>query len=124
MNRGSHSISEALHLAPVDEALDALPACLRPGGLLSIWHLMGSVELNAFQAAVGGTAAEDRLPGAKRLAEMLRTASTEIVGCEETSDWYPVQARKRVPSIQSGWFCPYRYWWERSPRDPSSVGTV
>jgi ubiquinone/menaquinone biosynthesis C-methylase UbiE len=84
------------HLAPIEETLGALLACLRPGGLLSVCHLMSSEVLNAFHATVDGTVSEDRLPGAERLAGMLRNSSAEIVSCEEAPDWYFVQARRHA----------------------------
>ncbi|MCS6952878.1 MAG: class I SAM-dependent methyltransferase [Bryobacterales bacterium] len=81
------------HLAPIEAALRELLACLRPGGLLSIGHAMGSAELNAFHATLDPVVAGDRLPKADELASMLRSLGAIVVRAEEAPDRYFVQAR-------------------------------
>ena len=82
------------HLAPIHETLRRLIACLRPGGLLSVGHLMGSEVLNAFHASLGGPVAEDLLPDACDLAGTLASLGVQVVCQEEDPGWYLVQARK------------------------------
>jgi ubiquinone/menaquinone biosynthesis C-methylase UbiE len=82
------------HLTPIDTTLRAVLACLRPGGLLSVCHLMGSSALNSFHAAMGGVVAGDHLPSAEHLGAMLRRLNCEIGRCEDTPGWYLVQALK------------------------------
>jgi ubiquinone/menaquinone biosynthesis C-methylase UbiE len=82
------------HLEPVDAALRRMLACLRPGGLLCVGHLMASSELNAFHSNIGGAVAEDRLPNADDLGRRLAAMGAEVVCQEEEPGWYLVQARK------------------------------
>jgi SAM-dependent methyltransferase len=84
------------HLAPMPVALKGMLDCLRPAGLLSVGHLMGSECLNAFHAGTGGAVAHDHLPNAERLRALLAGMDAEVVCAEEASDWYFVQARKRA----------------------------
>jgi SAM-dependent methyltransferase len=82
------------HMAPLDDSLRNLLACLRAGGVLSVGHLMGSENLNAFHHEAGGAVAEDRLPSACDLACSLAALGAEILHQEEAPDWYLVQVRK------------------------------
>ena len=84
------------HMDPMPDALQGLLGCLRPGGILAIGHLMGSLDLNAFHANVGGVVGRDRLPSAEALGEVLRQMGAEILCCEEASDWYFVRVRKQI----------------------------
>lgn len=82
------------HLAPIDEALRRLLDCLRPGGVLSVGHSMGSEQLNQFHSGVDGPVRKDRLPPARIVGRMLSEMGVEILCAEDASDWYCVQARK------------------------------
>ena len=82
------------HMVPMPDVLHCLLRCLHPAGTLAVGHLMGSRDLNAFHANVGGVVREDYLPPADALAGMLRQMGAEVLGCEEAADWYFVQARK------------------------------
>lgn len=84
------------HLAPIEEALRNLLACLRPGGLLSVGHLMGSEALNALHASLGPAVAGDRLPSSERLAALLTGLGAEVARREEAPDRYLVQARRQA----------------------------
>ena len=84
------------HMVPVRSVLHTLLGCLRPGGILAVGHLMGSQDLNAFHASVGGVVGEDHLPSADTLAGMLRQMGAEVLSSEEASDWYFVHVRKPV----------------------------
>ena len=83
------------HLTPVDGSLRQMLNCLRPGGLLSIGHSMGSEQLNQFHSEVGGPVGDDRLPQARILGRLLSTMGAEVLCAEDESGWYCVQARKR-----------------------------
>jgi ubiquinone/menaquinone biosynthesis C-methylase UbiE len=83
------------HLEPIADVLARMLECLRPAGVLSVGHLMGSENLNAFHAAVNGPVNHDHLPDAKRLARLFSNLSADVVCAEEAEDWYFVQARKR-----------------------------
>jgi ubiquinone/menaquinone biosynthesis C-methylase UbiE len=82
------------HLEPIAAVLERMLECLRPNGVLSVGHLMGSENLNAFHASVDGPVNHDRLPTAKELAELFGRLRADVT-CEEAADWYFVQARKR-----------------------------
>lgn len=84
------------HLAPIEEALRVLLECLRPGGLLSVGHLMGSEALNALHASLDPVVAGDRLPSSECLAALLTSLGAEVARREEAPDRYLVQARKRA----------------------------
>jgi SAM-dependent methyltransferase len=83
------------HLTPIEGTLRQILDCLRPGGLLSIGHSMGSEQLNHFHSEVGGPVGHDRLPPARVLGRLLATMDTEVLCAEDESGWYFVQARKR-----------------------------
>jgi ubiquinone/menaquinone biosynthesis C-methylase UbiE len=83
------------HLEPIADVLERMVDCLLPFGVLSVGHLAGSENLNAFHAALDGPVNHDRLPTATDLAELLRGMNAEVVREEEAADWYLVQARKR-----------------------------
>lgn len=82
------------HMAPIEDAVRELLACLRPGGLLAVGHLMASGELNAFHAGIGGAVAGDRLPAAPHLCGLLRGMGAEVIRQEEAPGWYLVGGRK------------------------------
>ncbi len=84
------------HMVPMTDVLHALLGCLRPGGTLAVGHLMGSGDLNAFHANVGGVVGEDHLPSAEALGGMLCQAGAQVLCCEEAPDWYFVQVRKPI----------------------------
>lgn len=83
------------HLEPIEDALRVLLDCLRPGGLLSVGHLMGSGPLNALHATLSPVVAGDRLPAAEDMAKLLSAYGAEVVRQEDAPGGYLVQARKR-----------------------------
>lgn len=83
------------HLTPIEATLLRMLECLRPGGLLSVGHLMASGELNRFHAAIGGAVAGDRLPAARELGRLLAGLGAEVMYAEEEPGWYFVQAIRR-----------------------------
>jgi len=82
------------HLDSRDSDLRKLACALIPGGRLSVGHLMGSAELNAFHAGVEGPVKTDRLPPAARLADLLRTLGLNVQIADERPDWYFLRAGK------------------------------
>jgi SAM-dependent methyltransferase len=84
------------HIPPLETTLRRLLDCLRPGGIFSVGHLMGSDTLNGFHASLGGPVREDHLPTAPRLAALCEEAGAEVFHQQEAPDWYLVQARKRA----------------------------
>ena len=58
------------HLGSPDTSLPKLVQLLRPGGRLSVGHLMGSSELNSFHAGMEGQSS-DHLPPVEQLASLL-----------------------------------------------------
>jgi len=85
------------HLVDLKAALEELLRVLRPSGGLAVGHLMGSAELNAFHRSFGGPVANDTLPPAESLAQMLRQLKATVVSAEESPDWYFVEAAKALP---------------------------
>lgn len=83
------------HLVPLEQVLRRMLDCLRPGGRLTIGHLMASAELNRFHSEIGGAVGEDRLPLAGDLAALLAGLGAEVGACEESPGWYLVQASRR-----------------------------
>jgi len=85
------------HLVDLKAALEELLRVLRLSGGLAVGHLMGSVELNALHRSFEGPIANDTLPPAESLAQMLRQLKATVVSAEESPDWYFVQAAKALP---------------------------
>ena len=84
------------HLHSLDASLRKLVQLLRPGGRLSVGHLQGSAEINAFHAGVEGPIQRDHLPPVERLASLLRLLRLHVQIAEERPDWYFLQAEKPV----------------------------
>ncbi|MGO9642084.1 MAG: class I SAM-dependent methyltransferase [Candidatus Acidiferrales bacterium] len=84
------------HLGSLDVGLRKLVQLLRPGGRLSVGHLMGSAELNAFHAGVEGPVQRDHLPPVERLAGLLRLLRLRVGIAEERPDWYFLRAERPV----------------------------
>lgn len=82
------------HVGDLRSAVRELLRVLRPGGIFSVGHLMGSRELNAFHSGLGGPAAGDRLLPSQELAGLLEGLGAPVVVAEEKPDWYFVRARR------------------------------
>lgn len=80
------------HLAEPRAALAALLRCLDSGGRLAIGHAMGSEELNAVHAQIGGPVGQDRLPQAGEMARMLSGLGAVDILAKEGPDHYLVVA--------------------------------
>jgi demethylmenaquinone methyltransferase/2-methoxy-6-polyprenyl-1,4-benzoquinol methylase len=85
------------HLDSLDTSLRRLVRLLRPGGRLSVGHLMGSAELNAFHAEMEGPIRRDHLPPVEQLAGLLELFRLRVQIAEERPDWYFLRAEKPVP---------------------------
>jgi ubiquinone/menaquinone biosynthesis C-methylase UbiE len=82
------------HFDSLEAALRSMLACLRPGGWLTVGHLMSSALLNEFHASLEGAVRGDHLPEPEALARTLSALNAEVLCCEEDPGWYFVQARK------------------------------
>ncbi|HSW49261.1 MAG TPA: methyltransferase domain-containing protein, partial [Bryobacteraceae bacterium] len=82
------------HLEDSQEALKELLRVLRPGGALSVGHLAGSRELNAFHGSLNGPVAGDVLPESGALARALAVAGAVQIQTEEDLGWYFVRAER------------------------------
>lgn len=82
------------HLGSAENALAELFECVRPGGTLSVGHLLGSAELNAFHASMTGPVAEDRLRPAREVGAILQALGASVLACEEEPAWYFLRVRR------------------------------
>jgi demethylmenaquinone methyltransferase/2-methoxy-6-polyprenyl-1,4-benzoquinol methylase len=82
------------HLDSLDTDLRKLASALTLRGRLSVGHLMGSAELNAFHAGLEGPINADRLPTVMNLADLLSAVGLHVQIAEESPDWYFVRAEK------------------------------
>jgi demethylmenaquinone methyltransferase/2-methoxy-6-polyprenyl-1,4-benzoquinol methylase len=84
------------HLDSLNACLRKLVQLLRLGGRLSVGHLMGSAEVNAFHAGAGGPVQRDHLPPVEKLASLLRLLHLRVQIAEERPDWYFLRAERPV----------------------------
>ncbi len=84
------------HLGSLDVGFRKLVQLLRAGGRLSVGHLMGSAEVNAFHAGVEGPVQRDHLPPVERLASLLLLLHLRVQIAEERPDWYFLRAERPV----------------------------
>jgi 2-polyprenyl-3-methyl-5-hydroxy-6-metoxy-1,4-benzoquinol methylase len=84
------------HLDSLDASFCKLIQLLKPGGRLSVGHLMGSAELNAFHSGVEGPVQQDHLPPVEQLARLLRLLCLRVKIAEERPDWYFLRAERPV----------------------------
>ncbi|MFB3776107.1 MAG: class I SAM-dependent methyltransferase [Bryobacteraceae bacterium] len=82
------------HLEDRGAALAELLRVLRPGGALSVGHLAGSRELNAFHGSLDGPVSGDVLLESGELARALAAAGAVGIHTEEDPGWYFVRAQK------------------------------
>lgn len=68
---------------------------LKRGGRMAIGHLMSSDELNVFHSSLPGPVADDRLPCAAKISQMLAASGFQVLNSEERSGWYFILAEKR-----------------------------
>jgi ubiquinone/menaquinone biosynthesis C-methylase UbiE len=82
------------HLQDGSAALAEFLRVLKPGGSLSVGHLVGSRELNAFHGSLSGPVSSDVLPRSDELARALGAAGAVRIQAEEDPGWYFVRAEK------------------------------
>ena len=82
------------HLGDGADALAEFLRVLKPGGALSVGHLAGSRELNAFHGSLSGPVSSDVLPPSDQLARALCAAGAIRIQAEEDPGWYFVRAEK------------------------------
>jgi len=82
------------HLHDGSAALAEFLRVLKPGGTLSVGHMAGSKELNAFHGTLDGPVSSDVLPRSKELARALGEAGAVRIHAEEDPGWYFVRAEK------------------------------
>ena len=82
------------HLKDGRAALEELLRVLRPGGALSVGHLAGSRELNAFHGSLDGPVSGDVLAASDVLARALTDCGAVRIETEEDPGWYFVRAEK------------------------------
>jgi ubiquinone/menaquinone biosynthesis C-methylase UbiE len=82
------------HLEDSRVAVAELLRVLRPGGALSVGHLAGSRELNAFHGSLDGPVSGDVLPESGALAHALADAGAVRIQTEEDPGWYFVRAER------------------------------
>ena len=82
------------HLGDGAAALAEFLRVLKPGGALSVGHLAGSRELNAFHGSLSGPISSDVLPPSDQLARALGAAGAIRIRAEEDPGWYFVRAEK------------------------------
>lgn len=82
------------HLPDLNSALREQLRVLRPSGVFSVGHIMGSQKLNAFHRSLGEPICHDTLPPAESLAARLVRLGAMPAAVGENPDWYFVQAAK------------------------------
>jgi ubiquinone/menaquinone biosynthesis C-methylase UbiE len=82
------------HLPDGSGALAEFLRVLKPGGVLSVGHLAGSRELNAFHGSLSGPVSGDVLPPSGVLARTLAESGAVHIQTEEDPGWYFVRAEK------------------------------
>jgi ubiquinone/menaquinone biosynthesis C-methylase UbiE len=82
------------HLEDGRAALAEFLRVLKPGGALSVGHMVGSRELNAFHGSLSGPVSSDVLPQSDELARALGAAGAVRIQAEEDPGWYFVRAEK------------------------------
>jgi ubiquinone/menaquinone biosynthesis C-methylase UbiE len=80
------------HLGPTVAVMAELLRVLRPGGVVGVGHLMNSAEMNGFHAALGPPVADDYLPPASAVGDILRGVGGMAIVAEEHPGWYFVRA--------------------------------
>ncbi len=82
------------HLPDWKGALAEFLRVLKPGGVLSVGHLAGSRELNAFHGSLSGPVSGDFLPPSEAMARTLAEVGAVHIQAEEDPGWYFVRAEK------------------------------
>jgi SAM-dependent methyltransferase len=81
------------HFRDKPAALRQIRRLLKPGGCLTILHLAGSVQINAFHASLREPVCHDRLPAAGEWPGLLRAAGLELAQFTDREDLFLLHAR-------------------------------
>jgi len=81
------------HFRDQPAALRQIHRSLKPGGCLTILHLAGSAQINAFHAGLREPVCHDRLPAADEWPGLLRAAGLELSRFTDREDLFLLQAR-------------------------------
>lgn len=82
------------HVQPLEGALKALLAALRPGGRLAVGHMLASAAVTNLHATIGGVVGGDRLPPAAELAGQMAALGARVIAARDGEDGYLVLAEK------------------------------
>ena len=82
------------HIENKIKNLKEIISVLKKGGLLSLFHLMGSSELNARHAVIGGTVSLDILPPAHETRELMEIAGFRNIDIEDKPEIYFASGEK------------------------------
>lgn len=80
------------HFRDQPAALRRIRQHLKPGGRLTVLHLSGSDQLNAFHHQIGGAVAHDFLPPAKHWSSLAESVGLRLTLAEDRPDLFLVQA--------------------------------
>jgi len=75
-------------------ALRQIARCLRPAGGLTVLHLTGSAQINAFHAGLREPVCRDFLPFGQAWPDLLRDAGLELTRLTDREDLFLLQARR------------------------------
>jgi SAM-dependent methyltransferase len=81
------------HFRDQPAALRQIRRSLKPGGCLTVLHLAGSEQINAFHAGLREPVCHDRLPVAVEWPALLRAAGLELAHLTDREDLFLLHAR-------------------------------
>ena len=82
------------HFADRKRALTEICRVTRPGGLLTVLHMIGREHLNALHGKIGGTVAQDLLPGEPVVRASLEEAGFRVDRIADEEGFYLEVARR------------------------------
>ncbi len=91
------------HFRDQPAALRQLARHLKPTGGLTILHLAGSAQINAFHAGLREPVCRDRLPGADAWPALLHAAGLELTSLTDRADLFLLRARPARRTAESPW---------------------
>jgi SAM-dependent methyltransferase len=89
------------HFRDQPAALRQIRRLLKPGGCLTILHLAGSAQINAFHAGLREPVCHDRLPGADAWPALLHAAGLELISLTDREDLFLLRARPARRTAES-----------------------
>jgi len=76
------------HFDDQTAALDIMASCLRPGGVLVIFHLISIQEINDLHRKAGTAVEQDLMPSTREMKQGIRQAGFRLERIEDASDRY------------------------------------